>query len=136
MSLIALLSNNSVEYNPSHHRLRCNGHIINLAAQAFLFPTGDDDTAFYKNSLDVPTERELEDWRQKRPLGKLHNITAYIQRSPQRRIAFQKLSQGRKLIRDNKTRWNSWYQMIGCALEPLVCTAIKLYCNLKRVTIY
>ena len=59
--LIVLISTHGIEYDPSHHHLRCNGHIINLAVQAFLFPTGDDDTAFYKNSLDVPTKRELED---------------------------------------------------------------------------
>jgi hypothetical protein len=27
-------------YNAEHHRLRCNGHIINLAAQSFLFHDG------------------------------------------------------------------------------------------------
>ena len=59
--LIVLISTHGIEYDPSHHRLRCNGHIINLAAQAFLFPT-EDDTTLYENSSDTPTERELENW--------------------------------------------------------------------------
>ena len=70
----------------------------------------------------------METWRRKGPLGKLHNIVVYIQRSPQRRSAFQKLSQGRRLLRDNKTRWNSWFSMITSALHEDVKPAIDLYC--------
>jgi hypothetical protein len=77
----------------------------------------------------------MNTWRRKGPLGKLHNIVVYIQRSPQRRAAFQKLSQGRHLIRDNKTRWNSWYAMIGCAIDEKVRPAIELYCHQNQADI-
>ena len=83
----------------------------------------------------IPSQLEMDTWRRKGPLGKLHNIVVYIQRSPQRRAAFQKLSQGRHLIRDNKTRWNSWYAMIGCAIDEKVRPAIELYCHQNQADI-
>ena len=36
-------------------------------------------------------EKLLRIWRKRGPVGKLHNITTYITRSPQHRIAFKKL---------------------------------------------
>ncbi|OAF56031.1 Phospholipase C [Pseudogymnoascus destructans] len=35
----ALQEQHNLTYDPLHYRLRCNGHIINLAAQSFLFNT-------------------------------------------------------------------------------------------------
>jgi hypothetical protein len=97
-----------------------------LAAQAFLFSSDEDSLSKLNNTASsIPSQLEMDTWRRKGPLGKLHNIVVYIQRSPQRRAAFQKLSQGRHLIRDNKTRWNSWYAMIGCAIDEKVRPAIK-----------
>jgi hypothetical protein len=40
---------------PVHHRLRCHGHIINLAAKAFLF--GDDPDAF---ELEIDNLRQIK----------------------------------------------------------------------------
>ncbi|OWT42236.1 hypothetical protein VFPPC_18636 [Pochonia chlamydosporia 170] len=118
-----------IVYNAEHHRLRCNGHIINLAAQSFLFQTNDESLADENNTsaLTTPTELEMEQWRRKGPLGKLHNIVAYIQRSPQRLANFRELSGGRNLVRDNSTRWNSWYAMIRTATK--LKTAINLFCH-------
>jgi hypothetical protein len=104
--------------------------VVMATAQAFLFST-EDEALLATNSLSssyIPTQLEMETWRRKGPLGKLHNIVVYIQRSPQRRSAFQKLSQGRRLLRDNKTRWNSWFLMITSALHEDVKPAIDLYC--------
>jgi hypothetical protein len=78
----------------------------------------------------LPTEQEINDWRQKGPLGKLHNLVVYIQRSPQRIASFLLLSQGKRLVRDNKTRWNSWYHMIHQAL--ILRHAIDVYCAQTR----
>jgi hypothetical protein len=115
-------------YNPIHHRLRCNGHIINLAAQSFLFQIDEEALADHNNTelLSTPTEMEMNHWRRKGPLGKLHNIIVYIQRSPQRMANFRELSQGRNLVRDNSTRWNSWYKMISTATK--LKAAINVYC--------
>src|SRR5258708_14972872 len=54
-----------INYNPLYHRLRCNGHIINLAAQAFLFHTEDEALAEDNNTklLSLPTEAEMARWR-------------------------------------------------------------------------
>ena len=40
--------------------------------------------------------------------------------------SFLVLSQGKRLARDNKTRWNSWYYMIYQAL--LLRPAVNVYC--------
>jgi hypothetical protein len=111
--------------------LRCNGHVINLAAQAFLFQDTErgaaDALAADNNGLSsVPTEQEIEKWRKKGSLGRLHNIVVSIQRSTQRIERFKALSEGKVLIRDNSTRWNSWYKMTKKALT--LREAIELYC--------
>ncbi|KAL7940113.1 hypothetical protein V8C42DRAFT_338502 [Trichoderma barbatum] len=54
-------------------------------------------------------------------------IVVYIQRSPQRLANFRELSGGRNLVRDNSTRWNSWYAMIRTATK--LKTAINLFCH-------
>ena len=84
----------SPEIDPIHRRLRCYGHVINLAAKAFLF--GDDPDAFEveidnlkKMKLEVKHEQELlRLWRKRGCVGKLHNLIIWIRRSPQRRQAF------------------------------------------------
>jgi hypothetical protein len=118
-----------IVYNVEHYRLRCNGHIINLAAQSFLFHTDNEDLAAENNEglLATPTELEMQQWQQKGPLGKLHNIVVYIQRSTQRLANFRDLSGGRNLVRDNATRWNSWYSMISTTTK--LKTAINLFCH-------
>src|SRR5947199_9107450 len=74
--------------------LRCLGHIINLAAKAFLFGINAD--AFEREitnneKIDIENEDEhereqevkLKRWRAKGPIGKLHNIIVYIRNTPQ-----------------------------------------------------
>jgi hypothetical protein len=121
-----------LNWDPIQHRLRCNGHIINLTAYAFLFYTLEealDDTQNSESVYEIPTEVEMLRWRQKGPLGKLHNIVVHIQRSVQRRTEFQELSSGLNLIRDNSTRWNSWYTMLKSAMRPKAQLALKKYCK-------
>jgi len=67
------------------HHLRCFGHILNLVTKALLF--GWDSNAF---EVDILTTKalnnevvELDFWRKKGPVSKLHNIISYIQGSPQ-----------------------------------------------------
>ncbi|KAM4067925.1 hypothetical protein HRG_012441 [Hirsutella rhossiliensis] len=42
LSLVSLLRRYDIRYDPKSHRLRCQGHIINLAAKAFLFVTDNE----------------------------------------------------------------------------------------------
>ncbi|KAM3450012.1 hypothetical protein NHJ6243_009878 [Beauveria neobassiana] len=96
-----------VFYDPLPHRLRCAGHIINLAVMEFLIGKRPPTTISYRD----PTVEEIEEWRKR---GRLQTFTA--------------LTDGLRLRRDNDTRWNSWYQMVERALRPKVRQAITVFC--------
>jgi hypothetical protein len=121
-------------------RGRCIGHIINLAAKAFLF--GQDTEAFenivegVNESTPLDSERMRTAqiaWRKKGPLGKLHNIVIFIRSSSIRKEAFRKAIVGDKKIDDqmvkcdNSTRWNSHYDSIKTTLE--LQERISIYCG-------
>lgn len=106
----------------------CMGHIINLVAHQILF--GEDIEAFEDHLENVALEElELRCWRRKGPIGKLHNLIRYICHSNQRREVFKKVQQRQPqpdgsqpsrsydLIRDNLTRWNSWFDAAQRALD-------------------
>lgn len=116
-------------------RLRCLGHVINLAAKAFLY--GTEYEAFQRD-IDTVKEnsellKELKLWRKRGPVGKLHNVVIFICRSPQRRQKFASIGTSQpfafdelKLVVDNATRWNSLYSIIERAL--LVRERIDSFC--------
>jgi hypothetical protein len=85
--------------DPVTSRSRCLGHIINLAAKAFIF--GDNVGAFESvvdavndaTPQDSPAMRAAQnEWRKKGALGKLHNVVVFIRVSPQRREAFKRIT--------------------------------------------
>ena len=92
----------NVFYDPLPHRLRCTGHIINLAVMEFLIGKRPPTTDRYRG----PSEEEIEQWRKRGVIGKLHNIVVYISGSSARTDVFRKLA-GRLIPMDNRTRWNS-----------------------------
>lgn len=111
--------------HPESRRVRCLGHILNLAVKAFLF--GHDPESF---EVEVQTyqatnfEKLLQVWRRQGPIGKLHNTIAFIRRSSQRREEFDKVVKLRDdefksltVIMDNSTRWNSTDASISRALK-------------------
>jgi hypothetical protein len=79
--------------DPDSRKVRCLGHIINLAAKAFLFGKNADafedstDTARKNGHL----EALREEWRKQGPVGKLHNTVKFIRYTPQRREVFEGL---------------------------------------------
>jgi hypothetical protein len=79
-----------VFYDPLPHRLRCVGHIINLAVMEFLIGKRPPTTESYHG----PSSEEVGQWRKRGAIGKLHNIVVYITGSPQRLRAFTTLSDG------------------------------------------
>lgn len=117
------------EKQRSARRLRCLGHVINLAAKAFLY--GIETDAFEKDLESAregsDLQKELNIWRKRGPVGKLHNVVVFICRTPQRRESFAKikgltLDEGSNfdhlnVVTDNATRWNSLYAMIDRALK-------------------
>ena len=73
------LQESNIAYDGDTHRLRCNGHIINLVVQAFLFGKEVDD---YEAEDETPSDEDLDRWRRYGPLGKLHNIVVWVMASP------------------------------------------------------
>jgi len=65
-----------IAFNPVQRRLLCFGHVINLVVKAFLW--GTNSAAFeaeINSHQEIEQEaEELEAWRRKGPLCKLHNI--------------------------------------------------------------
>jgi hypothetical protein len=71
--------------------------------------------------------KELNLWRKRGPIGKLHNIIIFICRTPQRRErfaairTFDSIDKGDfdylQLVVDNATRWNSLYAIIERAMK-------------------
>ncbi|KAJ6437909.1 hypothetical protein O9K51_09331 [Purpureocillium lavendulum] len=114
------------DFDTAHRRLRCNGHIINLAVQAFLFGRNKDasDEALRQVSQLSKDEQEgvadrrdtATAWRRHGALGMLHNLVVWVRSSGQRYQAFSKAA-GRMIPQDNSTRWNSWYLMIHVAIK-------------------
>jgi hypothetical protein len=132
--------------DPDSRRVRCLGHILNLAAKAFLF--GKDADAF-EDATNSKREKghiaELrKEWRKKGPVGKFHNSILHIRASPQRQEEFAELLVGiiekdlegkfnacglhylhsilitcpeLTVIVDNDTRWNSTYLSIVRGLK-------------------
>ena len=118
-------------FDARQRHVRCMGHVINLMAHKVLF--GSDVESFEHELGNVIAEAvELLTWRRKGPIGKLHNLIRYITHSAGRREAFEKLQEAafespidddgvkrrpKQLIRDNLTRWNSWYDAAERAIE-------------------
>ena len=113
-------------------RLRCAGHIINLVVKAILF--GKGVTALEKELCGASEDETFAIWTRIGPIGKIHNLSVYINRTDQRREEFfglqKELSEQAnipgeneeraeadkvffyKLLQDGGVHWNSAYYMI------------------------
>jgi hypothetical protein len=120
-----------------NHRTRCFGHMLNLAARAFLW--GEDPDSFEREAFTEAAfqveERELRLWRKRGAVGKLHNIVRFVRASPQRRELMKSLACDQndedgyqlfeeeraaidlELMQNNETRWNSTFLMIQRAIR-------------------
>ncbi|KAK5994684.1 Putative AC9 transposase-like protein [Cladobotryum mycophilum] len=144
LHLFNALDPSMTEEDIGERRIRCYGHILNLVARAYLY--GQNSESFEQESqlhiLADHLDDDLEHWRKKGPIGKLHNIVKFIRASPQRTEEFKKSvpedyndgdfmlvdesDRELELIINNETRWNSTYLMIeralvqGCSRPALV----------------
>lgn len=88
--------NKTIPIDFKEQRLRCLGHIINLACQAMLYSTDTDSYEFdeaaselateraagFEASLEVASEQQrLAAWRKKGAYGKGHNFVVHVNRS-------------------------------------------------------
>ena len=134
-------------FDPIRDRLRCFGHVLNLAVKAFLWGANVDafERELNEEAMLDDDMVELLRWRKKGPLGKLHNVLTYIRMTPQRRDQFQK--QVLEIYPDetvftprvgNITRWSSDYEAIQRAfrlrepIEQFIREAIRLNLNGER----
>jgi len=133
-----LLQHQQIHWNPSHRRIRCQGHILNLVVQAFFFQS--DEEVESMAAYDQQEENDIESFEANRKeirgnfrtkygaLGKLHNIVVFIRASPQRTTYFLgDCASLRKIPLDNRTRWNSWFRMLQVALHPDVRPALEKF---------
>jgi hypothetical protein len=133
-----------ISFDAQERRLRCFGHILNLAAKAFLWsenPLNIDDSSLDDDNDEAAELGRLQEWRKRGPLGKLYNCINYALKTPQRRERFEEKCRSYLheepgpvvgLILGNATRWNGDYSAIVRALrlrEPLedfIASSIRL----------
>jgi hypothetical protein len=113
-------------------RLRCLGHILNLAVKLLLF--NGNVTAVNKELQEIIIEIQKDNgnvneakkkaWRARGVVGRLHNIIVYIRGSNQRRNSYlreieidMKKIPAFMLRLGNDTRWGSTYDMIKSAVK-------------------
>ena len=119
-------------------RLRCIGHILNLVAQALLL--GEGVSSFQKELAGASAENVFKIWNKKEPVGKLHNLVAYINWNDSRREDFRRAIREAnaqddgeehlpvvELTSDGGVRWNSTFYMIRRALT--LKRALRFYCD-------
>jgi hypothetical protein len=132
-TLLAEIARTIDGFDPVAQRLRCNGHVINLIVQAFLFRSkakiiqqdeqeGIDEAyerlcrLVEREDHDRTKDDVAKDWQEFGVLGKLHNVCVCSRSSTTIYNDF-KAQIGRSLPRDNDTRWNSWFRLIDVAIE-------------------
>ena len=135
--LISRYGEGSVTITSDERRLRCFGHILNLAAKTLLFSA--DERAFKADINNYPDEKEeeaeLNKWRKLGPVGTAHNFVMFIYGSSQRRKEFRKiqvevLKQSVSILpaKPNATRWNTNFLMINDMLN--LREAVLLYISM------
>jgi hypothetical protein len=107
---------------PTVRRIRCFGHVVHLVAKALLL--GKDDTS---STIEEEIDAEAhEAWTKRGPVGKLHNLMVWINRSNRvtemlREIQRQDIEKSwpgsLDVIVDNNTRWLSQFYMISRAIQ-------------------
>jgi hypothetical protein len=88
-----LSSEERIDWNPTHQRIRCQGYILNLVIQAFFFTSEDEKLMASYDEEDniLEEEKTLDQSKKKRQqhirekmgnIGKLYNIVVHIRSSP------------------------------------------------------
>jgi len=94
-------------FNWKERRIRCAGHVINLVAREILFGKNPDALQAAKEEL-----KELELWRKKGPIGKLHNIVTFIRHSDQRNQLFKEVQRFSYIAIENRTSNQQTFDLV------------------------
>jgi hypothetical protein len=108
------------DFNPTHRRLRCSPHTLNLVGQAIIFGANTESYNNVAEQLDTEVVY-MQEWRKQGPLGVLIDVINYI-KTPQQYELFRsfqhaanaELPAGQRLkvlepVKPVVTRWNSYY---------------------------
>lgn len=123
-----LETNDESDWQPTERRLRCIGHIINIAVQAFFFAK-DKEAVELAIEQAIHSLRHVDDellllsekdetagWIKIPPLQKILAFVTTLSRSDKLYNAFRKAA-GKVIRRPNDTRWNSYLFTFEDALE-------------------
>ena len=127
--------------SPDEARLRCFGHVLNLAAKALLF--GIDPDAFEHgsgNELDPKAEEaEFLKWRRSGSIGRAYNFVVFLYRSSQRQQLFRMiqveiLKWDHSILphQGNSTRWNSHFLMMNDLLN--LREVVEIYISMCKTS--
>ena len=127
-TMCRLIEEELPEFHTQERRLRCIGHIINIAIQAFLFAKNKDAVEVALEAAEAQPHSALEEeitaaskvdttgWIQIAPLQKILTFVTILRRSDRLYNAFKAMAN--KAIRPpNDTRWNSYLFTFEDALE-------------------
>jgi hypothetical protein len=126
-TLCEALANELTGWIPIERRLRCLGHIINIAVQAFFFAKDKEavELAIEEATLHVSIDEQLlllsdkddtAGWIKISPLQKILTFVRTLRKSERLYNAFKRLAS--KTIRaPNDTRWNSYLNTFEDAYE-------------------
>ena len=116
------------DWDPQQRRLRCVGHIINLAVQSFLFAKSKEAvelaiTSANSSGLSIDEEllqkSENDDtagWIKQPALQRILKFVTSLRHSDKLYNAFKRAA-GKVIRAPNTTRWNSYYNTLEDALE-------------------
>jgi hypothetical protein len=110
-----------VSWDARHNRLRCLGHVLNIAVQAFLFCRNEEalDTATQRvlNSGSVIEDAIVSEggFASHGPLNKVYRLAVAV-RNMALHKEFKDLA-GKVLKLPGETRWNAWYTLLTDAIE-------------------
>ncbi|KAI6788131.1 hypothetical protein KC361_g9215 [Hortaea werneckii] len=117
----SLSSRHGIDWDARQNRLRCLGHVLNIAVQAFLFCRNEEafDTATQRvlNSGSVIEDAVVSEggFASHGPLNKVYRLAVAV-RNLALHKEFKDLA-GKVLKLPGETRWNAWYGLLADAIE-------------------
>jgi len=118
----------ALNWTAKERRLRCAGHIFNIAIQAFFYAKNDEalnvainksersNTSIDDALLQGSQKEEEGGWLKVAPLQKVLNIATILRRSDRHYQQFKAIA-GKVIRAHNDTRWNSYLNTFEDALE-------------------